>query len=440
MITSTAGHAPGWLESLAAWLTLRRVRVHAAILAICLWGVCAGDFFTAGPFDRAANIKFQDFLSFYISGRLLAEHRATDLYSDDVRQAEMISTVAPSDVAHDTAFPPTTHTAIQVRLPYLYAPQFALLFIPLSRLPFLDAAGIWVALNLVVYFACIAVVLKGRQGLLPHRGTVFLCAVAFPPLFHFFVRGQNSVLVLAGFTAALWAFEAQCDGFAGVALGLLIFKPQFLVAIPLVLLLARAWKPAMGIATSASAQLLLARVYFGAAVMHSYFDRLLHPSRWLFFAELSLAPIQMHSLRAFWMLLIPWPLVSFALYLVTSIAVIAITASIWRSSSPLEIRFSALTLAAVLVNPHLFVYDVLVLAPVLLLLVDWHRNETKHSSAALPLLIYLGFFLLLLGPLARWTHLQVSVLAFAALLWVLRKLASDLSTGHRLASRNSGVV
>jgi len=437
--TSTAANAPRWLESFARWLTLRRVRAHAAVLAICLWGVCAADFFPAGPFDRAANIKFQDFLSFYISGRLIAEHRAVDLYNDDVRREEMFKIVVPPDVV-ETVSPPTTHTPIQVRLPYLYAPQFALIFVPLSQLKFLDSAGVWVALNLLLYFACIGLVLKGRSKLLQHHGTVFLCAIAFPPLFHFFVRGQNSVLVLACFSAALLAFHAQHEWLAGIALGFLIFKPQFLVAIPLVLLLARAWKPVMGLAISASAQLLFARVYFGATVVNAYLDRLLHPNRWLSSAELSLAPVQMHSLRAFWTLLMPWPPVSFALYLVTSIAAIAIAASIWRSSSSLEIRFSALTLAAVLANPHLFVYDVLVLAPILLLLVDWHWNKTKHSSAALPLLIYLAFFLPLLGPLARWTHLQVSVLAFAALLWILWRLASDVPAGHRLASSNPRVV
>ena len=35
-------------------------------------------------------------------------------------------------------------------------------------------------------------------------------------------------------------------------------------------------------------------------------------------------------------------------------------------------------MAAVLVNPHLFVYDLLVLAPVLLLLADWVVRNAGH--------------------------------------------------------------
>ena len=51
---------------------------------------------------------------------------------------------------------------------------------------------------------------------------------------------------------------------------------------------------------------------------------------------------------------------------------------LWKSSAPLALRFSALTLAAVLVNPHLFVYDLLVLAPVLLLLADWILTRSTN--------------------------------------------------------------
>ncbi len=163
--------------------------------------------------------------------------------------------------------------------------------------------------------------------------------------------------------------------------------------------------------------------------------------------ELSLAPIQMHSLRSFWTLLIPWPEVALALYALSSILAIAIAAAVWRSSHPLAIRFSALTLAAVLVNPHLFVYDLLVLSPVLLLLVAWARDRTvdcnmiKAPPASLPtlnLLLYLVYILPLFGPLSRWTHVQVSVPAFAALLWLLWRLS--IFPSRQLASNESSVV
>jgi hypothetical protein len=157
--------------------------------------------------------------------------------------------------------------------------------------------------------------------------------------------------------------------------------------------------------------------------MHGYFNVLLHPSNWLTTAELSHAPIQMHSLRAFWTLLLPWPTIALALYALTSIAALAIAVVIWKSSSPMPLKFSALMLAAILVNPHLFVYDLLALIPALLLLIDWTlSNEPSSFSPVLKFFLYLAFILPLFGPLSRWTHLQLSVIAFAAMLWTLTKL------------------
>ncbi len=449
-MTNPPPHTPAWVESSAKWLTPRRIRAHAVVLAVCLWGVCAVDFLTPGCFDRAANIKFQDFLSFYISARLIHQGRAAELYDDQARTAEMLAilrtrvgtdaSVRPDSkpAGRESVLPAEVHNATNVRLPNLYGPQFALLFVPLTYFPFLIAAQIWVALNLLVYGLCVYLIWKACPALRRHQSLVALCALAFPPLFHVFVRGQNSALVLACFTAAFLAFRADRSWLAGFALGLLIFKPQFLVAIPLVLLLAQAWKAFAGLVISASAQLIFTRIYFGPALVYSYLDTLHHMSR-LGAAELSLAPIQMHSLRSFWTLLIPWPQPAFALYAFTSVAAIVLAATTWKSSATLAQRFSALTLAAVLVNPHLFVYDLLALAPVLLLLVDWLLTQPQHpSSATLRLLAYLAFVLPLVGPLSQWTHLQLSVPVFAALLCVVWQTSRTPS--HKLASNESRVV
>jgi hypothetical protein len=97
-----------------------------------------------------------------------------------------------------------------------------------------------------------------------------------------------------------------------------------------------------------------------------------------------------------------------------------LTVACWRSrlSLSLSMRYSALLLATVLLAPHLTVYDLVILAPAFLLLSDWIVSQPGHS-ATLPfkLLLYLAFVLPLLGPLARWTHFQLSVPVMAALLY-----------------------
>ena len=429
MSSSSRPETPAWLASAVAWLNPRRLHAQAAVLALCLWGVCAVDFATHGIFDRAGNIKFQDFLQFPIAARLIAQGRAAELYDDQFLTHEIRAIVGRETTVH---------------LQYFYGPQVGALFLPLDRLSFLAQAGIWVTLSMLIYFSCVYLLWKDCRGLSPYPGLVALCALAYPPLFHFFVRGQVSALALACFTAALLAFRFDQDWLAGIALGLLVFKPQFLVAVPLVLLLAQAWKALAGVLVSAGTQIALTFIYFGPPVMRPYLSMLLHSAGQPGTTELSLSPIQMHSLHTFWELLIPWPRGVWALYLLSALAVVGMAAAVWKSSSPLALRFSALTLAAVLLNPHIYIYDLLVLAPVLLLVVDWSvSNVHRHSAAALLVLSYLAFLLPLFGPLARWTHLQLSVPIFAALLWTLWRQSAELSVpngGRSLATPDSRVV
>jgi Glycosyltransferase family 87 len=412
-----------WWLVVAAWLNPRRIQIQAIILACCLWGTCAVDFSTPGLMDRAGNIKFQDFLQFYISARLIAKGRSSELFDQKIATDELQAIV---------------HQPTRVRLPTVYGPQVALLFLPLARFPFLVAASTWAGISVLLYFLCVHWLWKSCLHLRQYSGIVAILAVCFPPFFHFFVRGQISVLVLAAFSAAFFAFRSGNNWLAGATLGLLAFKPQFLVAIPLVFLFSSAWKALAGLVISVFAQLSLATIYFGAAVMRAYFDTLWHISRWINTAEPGVAQAQMHSLRSFWVLLVPWPKVALILYALSSIVVLVISTASWKSQGALALRFSALVFAAVLINPHLFVYDLLVLAPPLLLLADWAIGHADRYSylpdlylpAQISVLVYLAFVLPLLGPLTVWTHLQLSVPVFVAIqavgLSILRGRAGEL--------------
>jgi hypothetical protein len=93
----------------------------------------------------------------------------------------------------------------------------------------------------------------------------------------------------------------------------------------------------------------------------------------------------------------------------------------WRSNASLSLRYSAFLLATVLVTPHLTVYDLVILAPALLLFGDWAlANPQNAASPKIRALLYLSYALPLFGVLTQFTHVQLSVVAFAALAWTLR--------------------
>ncbi|MGH9579301.1 MAG: glycosyltransferase family 87 protein, partial [Terriglobales bacterium] len=249
--------------------------------------------------------------------------------------------------------------------------------------------------------------------------TIALLAVAYPAFFNLVAHGQTSVLALLCFTAAYLAFRNERPFLAGLAIGMLIYKPQLGLAAAVVFLLAREWRVVAGAILAAAAQLGIAWAYFGRAVMENYWQVLNKLGESASVLEPKL--FQMHSLRSFWMLLIPWEPAARALYVITAALVLWWAFAAWRSRALLSLRYAAFMLATVLVTPHLTVYDLVILAPALLLLGDWAlANPPYPVSPSMRALLYLCYALPLLGAVTEVTHVQLSVVAFAALAWTMR--------------------
>jgi hypothetical protein len=255
---------------------------------------------------------------------------------------------------------------------------------------------------------------------------VFFAALAFPGFFHLIAWGQTSGLALLCVTLAFVALSKNRPYLAGLAMGSLIFKPQLGIAAAFIFLFAREWKVIAGAILAALAQLSIGWLYYGTPVMQDYLRALMNVREVL--PMLEPRPYQMHSLRAFWSLLIPWTPPAFALYALTAATILALAVRCWRSTASLGLRYSALMLATVLVAPHLTVYDLLILAPAFLLMADWAVVGGKRPAPLMSVLLYLCYPLFLLGPLARITHLQLSVIAMTGLLSLIdrdRKMPSS---------------
>ncbi len=386
----------------ASWLTARRIRVHGLLLAICLWSVYAADLATPGVRDRNGLTKGTDFLHFYTLGTLALRKDGSQLY-DMPAQTDLMRQIVPGTSA--TLYVP------------LYGPQVSLLFSPFARLPYGWALLAWLLLNTAVYFLCVYAVWKSSPNLQRYRWTVLILAIAFPGFFHLVAWGQTSGLALGCFTLAFLAMRSRRSFLAGLAIGCLIFKPQLGLAAAVLFVLSGEGKTVLGAALSALAQLAVGWGRYGTPVMRNYWHALLQVREVL--PLLEPRPYQMHSLRAFWWLLLPWPQAAFALYIASAVAVLAVALRVWKSKLPLGVRYSALLIATVLVSPHLTVYDLVILAPAFLLLADWTVGSLgQRTVSAVPALLYACYPLFLLGPLARFTHAQLSVPVMVALLWI----------------------
>jgi hypothetical protein len=391
------------LADVASRLTERRLRGHGLLLALSLWSVYLWNMATPGLLDRAANLKGTDFLHFYTLGSLALNHHGADLYNLQA-QSQLVAQRVPA--------------AAGIHYLPLYPPQVSIFFAPFAHLSYSCALALWLTLSSLTYGLCCYAVWRTCSSLRNYTFTVLILALAFPAFWHLIAWGQTSALALACFTLAFLALNARREFLAGLALGCLIFKPQLAVAAALVFVATLNWKVISGAVLSASAQLTAAWLYYGPGPLRQWIRTLLNLPSLL--PQLEPRLYQTHSLRTFWTMLVPWPSAFLALYLITSLWVAALTISCWRSRIPLPLRYSALLLATVLLAPHLTVYDLVILAPAFLLLSNWIVTQPEHpATPRLKLLLYLAFVVPLLGPLARWTHLQLSVPIMAAVLYVI---------------------
>lgn len=387
----------------ARWITSRRLRAHAVILGLCLWSAYLWNMSSPGLLDRANNLKGADFLHFYVLGSLARADRGADLYNLNGQ-----SQLAWQRVA----------VAAGIRYLPLYPPQVSILFAPLARLSYGWALVLWLILSVVLYGLCCYFAWTAAPHLRIHALTVFILALAFPAFWHLIAWGQTSGIALACFTLAFFALRADHEFLAGLAFGCLIFKPQLGIAAAVLFMIKLRWKVIAGAILSAAAQLGVGVLFYGPTPLRAWVHALLNVSNVLPMLEPRL--YQTHSLRTFWLMLIPSPTVSLVLYLSSALLTCALAVVCWRSRLPLSVRYSSLLLATVLVAPHLTVYDLVILAPAFLFLSDWLLAQPQMVAAGpLKLLLYFAYALPLIGPLARWTHFQLTVPVMAALLYVI---------------------
>jgi hypothetical protein len=131
---------------------------------------------------------------------------------------------------------------------YLYAPYFAFALRPLAWVSPEVASRLWFALNLLLYFASIGLLLAYLRWL--PKGPAFLWLliglVLFPPLRTTLIIGQSTILLLFFFALSLFLLRQERPLASGLIFSLGLFKPH-LFPFLLFLALYRQWRWLAGV-------------------------------------------------------------------------------------------------------------------------------------------------------------------------------------------------
>jgi hypothetical protein len=389
----------------------RHATNHAILGATLLWiGALVVTF--AGPGDRgiAGPLKGADFVHFYTLGHLAATRQVDAIYDMQALHAAQVALVPASE--------PELY-------PSVYPPQAALLFIPFSGWSYRSALLVWSAVTMALYGVMVWSGWRAVADRLSNRRLIVAAAVVFPPFWNLVLFGQISIFIMAAFWLGWLALERGRPYLAGAAFGLLALKPQFGIPLAVIVMTCGEWRMLAGAVVSAAAQAAIIWSALGTLAFTAFAGSLRITLTYQDLLESK--PFNSHSLRAVTRL-VP-NVIGVPLWLVLSATVLWYTVRVWKSDAPIRIRLGVVMLASLLVNPHVIVYDVTLLALPLIWFGAYMLEPKRHHDApAFGMLVY-WLFVALLFPTARVIGIQASVpLMIGLLVWITGAATTNTPT------------
>ncbi|MDR3465694.1 MAG: glycosyltransferase family 87 protein [Xanthobacteraceae bacterium] len=324
--------------------------------------------------DEAGRGIPTDFVNVWSAGRLVLEGHPAWAYDWDIQKTVQLAILGQG---YDGNFA------------WHYPPPFLFVAAALASFPYVGAFMAWPLLTFIPY----AAVMRALVG----RPFGWLLAGAFPALLVNAAIGQNGFLTAALIGGTLYFLPSR-PVLAGVLLGLLSYKPQYGFLFPLVLLATLQWRAFFSAAAVTLALALASLLAFGLETWQAFFHWLPMFSQ-AFLSEGRAYWGKMQSLFATIRLCHgSEPLAWAAQWTLDAVVAIGLV-RIWRSATPYWIKAAALATATLLVTPYLFLYDVMVLAIPVALLVRAGLSEgfRPHEPAALGLAFLLLASYLALG-------------------------------------------
>lgn len=406
-----------------SWQAFLVPALIATAIIVLLFATSPNFRWTEGP---DASPYAGDFLQEWVGGRVVREGDHSRFY--DPRYAR--------ELEHDPAIVPQTWKRDEY-LPLVYPPFYYVLVAPLSYLSLTSAAWVWAALTTSWLCGALAILVTSSGTLRPPLGetrwpddtatfTAWLpwllpAAVLFAPVLESLASSQKGTLCLLVMTATLALLRHQRPLEAGMAFGLLVFKPQLGIVVGVAMLFRGEWKFAVGsaITVAAAAGISLA---LGFDVCRQYLDFLRHGANYMSTPGYDLA--KAHTWLGFFALLTgePTGLATRVLSIGALLGTMGLLAWMFRETPRLDSpqfarQFAALVVATILVSPHFFTYDLtILLLPLTVVGMQLATTKPEDRPAWTWLLPLLYVAPALSVSLASSFGLQISVPLMAALL------------------------
>jgi hypothetical protein len=248
--------------------------------------------------------------------------------------------------------------------PWPYPPTALLIDLPLSLLPYFLSLAAWLAVTMGLYLLVL-------YCLAPHPLTL-LWSLAFFGTFENFYFGQNGFLSAALLGGGLLLLD-NSPLLGGVLLGLLSYKPHLAALIPLALLAGGRWRALAG-AGVAAVCLVLASLWAFPVNMWGLFlhsipptmARLYGQALWFYKMPTVFAAVRLAGFG------VPAAWVGQSLAMAAAVILVV---WLWRAPASPAVRASGLIMGILLFSPHIWYYDLPLLAiPLAWLWWEGHRH------------------------------------------------------------------
>jgi hypothetical protein len=375
------------------WLSRERairIAVICGLVSLFILGYLYAT--SSGTLDYRGRPLGTDFSQVWTAGRMVLDGRAAEVWNWDAHRAVQHAFHGPR---------------LAEWYGWHYPPPFLLVATALAALPYLPALFAWQAGTLLPF----ALLIRRFTG----RREAWLFVLAAPVTAVCIMHGHNGFLTALLLGGGLMLLERR-PFMAGLLLGCLVYKPQFALVLPLLLLVLWNWRAIAGAAFSSLALIGVTLALWGWPVWQAFLDSLPLTRRIVLEAgttgwEKILSPFA--AVRG-------WGgSVELAYAVQGAFTLAAIAATLWlaRKARP-DVRNAAVTAAVLIATPYGLDYDFVVLLAGIAFL--W-RDAERHGwltweKSALALVWIAPLFArnlaaLTLFPLGLLTAILVLVLA-----------------------------